>query len=667
MRHELSWRRLIWGVAPTPRFAATQEAPAAAQRTAPPTPPAVTTPQAVDIEAFLHRRVPALPPAPEPNVVAMFRDRCARFGDAPHWRIRQPDGAWASMSWRGSQEVVNAVIAGLSALGVRPGTRVGVLSETRWEWLAADWAILGLGAVTVPLYASLTADTIAYMLNNSQVEYVFVQNAEQYQKIASERASLPSLKALIMLDGAEEVGEGERDGLRVLSFAALRRLGGLTSEQAEAMARDLAAAIQPEQVASIIYTSGTTNLPKGVIHTHASLMGQVRSTGAALITFTPGTTHLLWLPLAHVLGREEHLIAVDRGGLTSIAESTATLARDIREAHPNIIVGVPRIYEKAYATIVAKATSGGRLQRQIFHWARAVGVSVVERRQRGLALPLTLRLQYLIADRLVFTKVREALGGALDFSITGGAPMGVDVLRFFHAAGVLLLEGWGLTETMGALAVNRVDRYRLGTVGPPTMDHEVRIAPDGEVLVRGPCLFSGYLNLPAENAAALDSEGWLHTGDLGQLDADGFLSISGRKKELIVLANGKKIVPDPIETLLKGIPGVSHAAVYGERKPYLVALLAMDPESVLAWARRQGLEAASAEEVVASPRFAQHLTEGVARVNSQLARYETVKRYAIAPGDFTIENGLLTPTLKIKRGPLYKRFHDLIEGLYQQE
>ena len=419
-------------------------------------------------------------------------------------------------------------------------------------------------------------------------------------------------------------------------------------------------------MASVIYTSGTTNRPKGVIHTHASLMAQVRSTGAALTTFTPGTKHLLWLPLAHVLGREEHLIGVDRGGVTFIAGSIDTLARDIRETHPNIIVGVPRIYEKAYATIAAKAMSGGAVQRRIFHWAKGVGEATVERRQRGEPLPLFLRLQRRLADRLVFSKVREALGGALDFSITGGAPIGIDILRFFHGAGVLILEGWGLTETMGALTVNRVDRYRLGTVGPATMDHEVRIAPDGEVLVHGPCLFSGYLNLPEENAAALDSEGWLHTGDLGEVDADGFLRISGRKKELIVLANGKKVGPDPIETLLKGIPGVSEAMVYGDRKPYLVALLTLDPEGVMAWARRQGLEAASAEEVAASPRFAQHLDEGIARVNSQLARYETVKRYAVAPGDFTIENGLLTPTQKIKRGPVYARFRDLIEGVYTQ-
>lgn len=663
----IPWRRPTWGAGAS--FAAT---PTPGATSAPPAPaPGVAgAAQAVDREAFIARRLSVLPPAPEPNVVAMFRDRCARFGDAPHWRIRR-GGAWMTMTWSGSQAIVNELIAGLSALGVRPGTKVGILSETRWEWVAADWAILGLGAVTVPIYASLTGDMIAYMLNDSQVEYVFVENAAQYAKLASMRASVPRLKALIMIEEAriaeeEEEAEEARDGLRIISFAALRRLSGHTSQQAETLARVLADDIRPNQVASIIYTSGTTNLPKGAIHTHASLMGQVRSTGAALTTFIPGTTHLLWLPLAHVLGREEHLISVDRGGVTYIAESTETLARDIREAHPNIIVGVPRIYEKAYAAIEERALGGGAAQRRIFQWAKVVGAAALDLRLQGKPIPPGLRLRSWLADRLVFRKVRAGLGGALDFSITGGAPIGIEILRFFHAAGVKILEGWGLTETMGAITVNPIDNYRLGTVGPPTMDHEVRIAPDGEILVRGPCLFSGYLNLPAENAAALDDEGWLHTGDLGEVDADGFLRISGRKKELIILASGKKIVPDPIEALLKSIPAVSHAMVYGDRKPYMVALLALDPEAVTGWARRQGLETPDEETIAATPRFAQYLADEIARVNSQLARYETVKRYAIAPGDFTIENGLLTPTLKIKRGPLYVRFHDLIEGLYAQ-
>ncbi|MDE3231203.1 MAG: AMP-binding protein, partial [Chloroflexota bacterium] len=293
-----------------------------------------------------------------------------------------------------------------------------------------------------------------------------------------------------------------------------------------------------------------------------------------------------------------------------------------------------------------------------------VGLAVVEARERGAAPSAWLRLRQSLADRLVFRKVREAFGGQVDFSITGGAPIASDLLRFFHAAGILILEGWGLTETMGAVTVNRPENYRLGSVGLPTAGHTIRIAEDGEVLIHGPCVFAGYLNLPAEDAAALDSEGWLHSGDLGKVDDDGFVYITGRKKELIVTAGGKKIGPDPIEARLKDIEGVSQAFVYGDRKPYLVALLTVDAAGALAWARRKGLSAASGETVAASPEFARHLDGAVARVNSQLARYETIKRYAVAPEDFTIENGLLTPTQKLRRGPIAMRYHDLIERLY---
>ena len=612
-------------------------------------------------EAFVRRLIPTLPPASEENVVAMFRNRSARFAAAPRWRAKR-DGVWRSMTWSGNQALVNDLITGLCTLGVRPGTPVGILSETRWEWLAADWAILGLGAVTVPLYISLTPSVIEYMLNDSGAEYVFVENQEQYAKLTEVQA--PALKGIITFEQIEPVRGAQEGAPRIITFDTLRSLSGYTPAQADALAESCAAAILPEQVASIIYTSGTTARPKGVIHTHASLMAQVRSTGAALTTFRPGTTHLLWLPLAHVLGREEHLLGLDRGGITMIAESTNTLAQDIREARPNIIVGVPRIYEKAYAAITAQALSKGKLQRRIFKWANATGSAVVETRQRRAPLPLGLRAQYQLADWLVFRKVRAALGGQLEFSITGGAPIAPELLRFFHAAGVLILEGWGLTETMGAITVNRVENYRLGSVGLPTNGHEIRIAPDGEALARGPCVFAGYLNNPEENATALDSDRWLHTGDLGAIDANGFVYITGRKKELIVTANGKKIVPDPIEAQLKGIEGVSQAFVYGDRKPYLVALLTLNPDGVASWATRHGVPMPSFETVAQSPAFARHLDEAVARVNSQLARYETIKRFIVVPEDFTIENGLLTPTQKLRRKPLTERYHDAIEQLY---
>ncbi|MDE3228590.1 MAG: AMP-binding protein, partial [Chloroflexota bacterium] len=413
----------------------------------------------VDLDAFVQRRLPVLPPGGEEHVVAMFRERSARFGPAPRWRARR-DGVWRGMTWSENQALVNQLIAGLGALGAHAGTRVGILSETRWEWLAADWAILGLGAVTVPIYPSLTSSVVEFILNDANIEYLFVENAEQYEKLA--QVAAPALKAIIALEPVEErVAPAQ---VSVMSFEELRGLSGASPEQAEALARDAAERIHATDIASVIYTSGTTGRPKGAIHTHASLMAQVRSTGAALTTFQPGMTHLLWLPLAHVLGREEHLLTVDRGGVTMVAGSIETLAQDIREARPNIIVGVPRIYEKAYAAIEARVKGAGGAQARIFAWAKAVGLAVVEARERGAAPSAWLRLRQSLADWLVFRKVREAFGGRVDFSITGGAPIASDLLRFFHAASILILEGWGLTETMGAVTVNRPENYRLGSV-----------------------------------------------------------------------------------------------------------------------------------------------------------------------------------------------------------
>ena len=334
-----------------------------------------------------------------------------------------------------------------------------------------------------------------------------------------------------------------------------------------------------------MYTSGTTGEPKGVMLTHANLLAQVAGVRAALPTLRPGMVDLLFLPLAHVLGREEHLLAIDRGLETVIAASLDHLAEDMREVKPQLLVSVPRVYEKAYAAILGNVESRSALERWVFYRARSVGRAAVRYRQDNRRIPFLLGWADALADRLAFRKVRDALGGRLELAVTGGAPLDLEILSFFHAAGVTLMEGWGLTETGGAVCVNRVDRYRLGTVGPLYPRHEIRVADDGELLLRGPCLFGGYYRMPAETAAALDDDGWFHTGDLGMVDSDGFVRILDRKKDLIATSGGKKIAPQRVETLLKSIPVVSEAAVFGDRKPYLVALLTLDMKAVEKWAK----------------------------------------------------------------------------------
>ncbi len=597
---------------------------------------------------------------PEVNLAQLFRNRSQRFADQTRWR-QQRDGVWQRATFRENQAMVNALISGLDALGARPGDVAAILSNTRWEWMVADWAIMGLGCVTATIYASNVPSTIAYILNDSDARFLFLENRAQYDKVRSMSDQLPNLRALIMFDDAALV----TDDPRVIAFADLLKLSSRTPDEADAFAAACAAAIQPEDHASLVYTSGTTGQPKGVIQSHQMLLAQVAGAGAMLYTVFPGMRDLLFLPLSHVLGRLESLFGVDEGSETTVVPSLDRVADSLREAKPQLFLSVPRIYEKAYAAILAKVKASPRPQRIIFHWAQGVGREISLLRQDHKRLPIRLRLANAIADRLVFHKVREALGGSLQFAVTGGAPLEAKILGFFHASGALLLEGWGLTETGGAFTVNMVDRYRIGTVGLPFPGHEIRIAPDGEILVRGPTVFSGYHNNPEATAEAIDGEGWFHTGDIGSLDTDGFLRILDRKKELIVTAGGKKIAPQYIEGLLKTIPLISQACVYGDTKPYVVALLTLNPDAVAVWARDHETSYASIADVYTMPAFRASLDARIAHTNEKLASYETVKYYDVLTEDFTVENDLLTPTLKIRRKQIYARYHERFEALYR--
>ncbi len=596
----------------------------------------------------------------EINLAQLFRDRSAMYGDALRWRQRR-DGVWLRATWRENQAIVNTLIAGLDALGAAPGDVIGILSNTRWEWTAADWAIIGLGGVSVTIYPSNVPSMLSFILNDSGARYLFAENRAQYEKLATIRDQLPDVQKVILFEDAEHFA----DDPWVLSFDALRRLSTRTPAECDALAAERAAAIHPDDRMTLVYTSGTTGRPKGVIHTHATFMAQLKSVRAALDTIQPGMVDLLFLPLSHVFGREEHFAGVDRGLSTVIVQSLDHLIEDMQAAKPDLFFSVPRIYEKAFAAIVGRVEAGSPAARRIFRWSEHVGSQVSHRRQDHQSIPLGLRLRYALATRLVFRRVRAALGGNLKFAITAGAPLDPHILEFFNAAGMLLLEGWGLTETSGGFTLNRVERYRFGTVGQPYSGHEVRIAKDGEILVRGPCVFIGYHNNPEATAEALDDDGWFHTGDIGTLDADGFLRIVDRKKDLIITAAGKNIAPQLVENTIKTIPVISQVAVYGDRKPYLVALLTLDPEAVKAWAEEADVHAADIAEVYAHPRFRAFLDERIAQANAQLASFETVKYYDVLPDDFTVENDLLTPTLKIRRRQIHQRFHERFERLYQ--
>jgi long-chain acyl-CoA synthetase len=596
----------------------------------------------------------------EMNLAQLFRNRSATYGNRIRWR-EQRNGVWQKATWAENQAIVNRLIVGLEALGARPGDVIGILSNTRWEWMATDWAILGLGAVTVTVYPSNTPATVAYILGNARARFVFAENREQFEKLASIRDQIPGVEKIILFEDAETVG----DDPWVIAFEAFQTLSSRTAAEADAFAAGRAASIAPDDLATLVYTSGTTGQPKGVELLHSTLMAQLSGVKAMMVTIQPGDVDVLFLPLAHVFGREEHLSGHDRGLETVVISSFDHLAEALRQNRPDLLFSVPRVYEKAYAAIRAKAAAGSHTQQRIFNWATRVGVEAVRQRAAGQPLPAGLRMRYLLADRLVFKKVRAALGGKIKFSITAAAPLDKSILEFFNAAGVLLLEGWGMTETSGGFTLNTVKDYRFGSIGRPYAGHELRIAEDGEILVKGPCVTRGYHDNPQATAEAIDDEGWLHTGDVGEIDADGYVYIRDRKKDLIITAAGKNIAPQAVENALKSAPCVSQVAVYGDRKPYLVALVTLDPVAVTAWAAEQGIASDDIALVYNDPRFRAYLDAGLQRANGQLASYETVKYYEVLPEDFTVENDLLTPTLKIRRRQIHARYHDLYESLYQ--
>ncbi len=598
-------------------------------------------------------------PGPEQNLAQLFRSRSKEYAGSVDWRQKR-DGKWMSATWGENQRLVNRLIAGLDELGARQGDRIGILSNTRWEWIAADWAIFGLGGATVTIYPSLTPSTIATLLNDSGTRFLFVEDRQQYEKLVSIRSSIPNVRKLILFDDGEVLSPDEW----VMRFDDLVNMSKRTPDEADALAAARAAALTLDDVATIVYTSGTTGVPKGVVLTHGNLLAEVWGARAMLPLLRRGMVDLLFLPLSHVLGREQHLFCFERGIETVVLQSLAHFADDMREARPHLTLGTPRVYEKAYAAITARVAASSAIKRVIFKMAVRVGRRVAAYRDAQRPIPLFLRWPYALADRLVFRQIRDAFGGRLVLAVSGGAPLDRDILAFFHAAGILLLEGWGLTETMGAITINRTDHFRLGTVGQLCPGHGIRVAEDGELLVKGPCVFHQYYNLPEQTREAIDADGWFHTGDIGTVDADRFVRIVDRKKDLIATSGGKKIAPQTLENALLSIPVVSQAAVFGDRKPYVVALLTLDPEAVRKWARETGIASDAIDVITSDKRFGDYLDAEVARVNSQLAHYETVKHYRIVRDEFTIENGMQTPSFKLRRREIGRIYADMIEEMY---
>jgi long-chain acyl-CoA synthetase len=592
----------------------------------------------------------------------LFWERVERSADLPAQRVKG-DGAWRTLSWRALGDEVREIALGLLALGREPGHAVGILSQTRAEWVRADFAILSTGAVTIPVYPTYPAESLAYIAGDARMRTLFVEDAAQLAKALAVAERMPALESIVLVQGrAPDAGAARAP--RILEWETLRVLGRTERTRREAVLGGRLAAVGPEDVATIVYTSGTTGTPKGVVQTHGNHIAALRMArqDAAI---REGDVHLLFLPLAHSFGRLEAFLGISFGLTTAFAESIERLPDNLREVRPDFLCSVPRVFEKVYARILSGVQAAPPLRRRVFAWAAGVGRRVSQRTREGRPVPPALRLQHALAERLVFGKLRAALGGRLRFCSSGGAPLSPEIAEFFHAIGVLILEGYGLTETCPILASNRPGAFRFGTVGRAFPEVELRIAEDGEILARGPNIARGYHNRPDETAAVFRADGWFHTGDVGQIDADGYLRITDRKKDLIKTSGGSYIAPQHVENLLKADPFVSQALVEGERRPYPVALVTVNAEELAALARAQGLGDKPVEELVRHPAVVDRVRRAVDAANGHLAAYAQVKRFAVLPGDFTQDGGELTPTLKIRRRDVRAKYADVIESLYQ--
>ncbi|HEY1132980.1 MAG TPA: long-chain fatty acid--CoA ligase [Nocardioides sp.] len=590
------------------------------------------------------------------NVAVQFLDRVEKSGDREAYRYPVGD-TWTSVTWREAGERVNRLAAGLLALGIEAEQRVGIASATRYEWILADLAVMAAGAATTTVYPSTNSDDTAYIVGDSECQVVFAEDDEQIAKLRAHRDELPSVAKVVTFDGTT-------DGDWVIGLEDLAVLGdGLLAQTPDAV-RKVAESIEPDALATLIYTSGTTGKPKGVRLLHRAWVYEGESIKSQGI-LDETDLQFLWLPMAHSFGKVLLSVQMACGFATAIDGRVERIVDNLGVVKPTFMGAAPRIFEKAHGKIVTMQANEGGVKEKLFKRAFAVGLEVDRRKRDGQSVPALLKLQHGLFDKLVFSKVRDRFGGRVRFFISGSAALNREVAEWFHAAGILVLEGYGLTETAAGAFVNHPDQYKFGSVGHVFPGGEVKIAEDGEVLVKGPNVMQGYHNLPDKTAETLDADGWLHTGDIGELDKDGFLRITDRKKDLFKTSGGKYIAPSAIESQFKALcPYASQFLVIGNNRNYCVALITLDPDQVTDWAAHNGQEGKSYTEVVNSAGMQQLIAGYVEQLNGRLNRWETIKKHTILDHDLTIESGELTPSLKVKRPVVESNNKDVIDGLY---
>jgi long-chain acyl-CoA synthetase len=591
------------------------------------------------------------------SVVEMFHHRVRSTPDTESMHYRK-DGAWHVMNWKEVGQRARAVACGLRALGLADEQRVAILSSTRPEWILYDMGILAAGGATTTIYPSNTPEECAYILNDAGCRFVVAENKRQVDKLLSVRKELPEVQHVIVFDGP-----GSQDGW-VISAADLEKQGQAWDAANPGRYDSISDAVGPDRLATLIYTSGTTGKPKGVMLTHDNWVYE----GEAIDNMgliTPADKQFLFLPLAHSFAKVLEIAFIRIGVPTAVDGDIDSLVDNLAVVKPTFMGAVPRIFEKVYNKVVSNARESGGLKLKIFSWAMSVGKEVSILRQKGLEPSGWLALKASIADKLVFSKLKERFGGRIRFFISGGAPLSREIGEFFHAADILVLEGYGLTESSAGTFMNMIEKYRFGTVGPPVPHTQVKIAEDGEVLIKGRGVMRGYYNLPEATAEALDAEGWLHTGDIGEI-RDGFLAITDRKKDLIKTSGGKYVAPQSIENKLKArSPLISQVVVHGDNRNFCTALLTLSEDAAKGWAKQHGIEDTSYAALAANPAINEEIGRVVAEVNRELASYESIKKFAILDRDLSEQEGEMTPTLKVKRKFVEKKFKDRLDKFYE--
>ena len=595
-----------------------------------------------------------------PTVTGIFTNQARRFGDRT-LSLAKKEGVWESVTWRQAREKLSEGVMGLVDLGFKKGDTVGIASRTRKEWSDADLTILTAGGVTIGIYPSASLWEMTHVVSHSGIHICFVEDDGLLDKLLAVRAKTGLPEKIILF---EPTGKSlPPDAITLETFMAR---GRIAYEADPARFETLWRAVSPSDLATIAYTSGTTGPPKGVMITHANLY-YTAINATKMHHYEESDFGIAFLPLTHMLQRMSVYAAMHLGIVGAYAESIDKLVENFQELHPTVQVSVPQIFERIYNRVHQMLDSGSPLQRRIFQWAIAVGHEAAPYRQKNRPLPIFLAVQHAMAYRLVFKKIHDIFGGRVKYLLCGGAPMPRYLLEFFYAVGLLILEGYGLTETVAPVAVNQAERFKFGTVGQLIPGMEAKFADDGELMLRGQGLFQGYYKDPEATAAAIDDEGWFHTGDIAVMDDEGFVTITDRKKDLIVTAGGKNIAPQNIENLIRNHPLISQIMVYGDRRKYLTALITVNEHELRNFAKRENLADMDRGSLANHQKVQQAVSDHVQAVNSLLAPYEQIKRFTILTQDFTEETGELTPTLKIRRREIIKRYGDRIEDLYRQQ